>query len=169
MVSSIRGFAQELGSAHVVKSHVEKQRSQTIQRTAATDSEYEQLNNYYFGKQSLNRRPVISQPFNLEHRSGNVGGGTADEPSAQHLPTDSSKKRPVVAGLKKLTRVRPRKPKILLMKEEKDRFDAMRKIQHDTHNFKRYSALAMSIIACKFSFNVTYCCSEKTLIWELIH
>lgn len=55
----------------------------------------------------------------------------------------------MIKGMKMLRRVGTNKPKVLLMREEKDRFDAMRKIQQDTHKFKRYSALTMSVIACK--------------------
>ncbi|KIN08455.1 hypothetical protein OIDMADRAFT_110969 [Oidiodendron maius Zn] len=43
--------------------------------------------------------------------------------------------------------------RLLLLKEEKDRFDAMRDIQASTHKFKRYYALAMSILA----FGILWC------------
>ena len=48
-----------------------------------------------------------------------------------------------------LRRVGTMKPKMLLLKEEKDSFDAMREIQRSTSHFKRYSALSMSVIACE--------------------
>lgn len=46
-----------------------------------------------------------------------------------------------------------RREKLLLLKEEKDRFDAMREIQANTHKFERYWALAMSVIA----FTLLWC------------
>ncbi|KXL46569.1 MAG: hypothetical protein FE78DRAFT_145884, partial [Acidomyces sp. 'richmondensis'] len=46
-----------------------------------------------------------------------------------------------------------RTPKLILLREEKDRFEAMRHIQQDTSRFKRWYALAMSI----FSFGLLWC------------
>ena len=149
MVSSIRGFAQELGSTHVVKSHVEKQRTHTLQRTATTDLEYAELKAHALSKFRHKRPPQISEPLNLRKRTTNFDV----EKAIAQAPHESNRKRsklgPVTASLRVLKRVGPRQPKILLMRQEKDRFDAMRKIQYNTHKFKRYSALTMSLIACK--------------------
>ncbi|KAH6673592.1 hypothetical protein B0J14DRAFT_591121 [Halenospora varia] len=46
-----------------------------------------------------------------------------------------------------------RREKLLLLKEEKDRFDAMREIQANTHKFEKYWALTMSVIA----FTLLWC------------
>lgn len=54
--------------------------------------------------------------------------------------------------MKLIQRVGPQKPKLVLLQEEKDRFEAMRSIQRSTSNFKRYFALTMSVIACKSIF-----------------
>lgn len=40
-----------------------------------------------------------------------------------------------------------RRQKLLLLQEEKDRFEAMREIQDETRRFKEYSAMAMSLLA----------------------
>ncbi len=45
--------------------------------------------------------------------------------------------------------VRSRKPKLFILREEKDRFKAMRNIQYSTRRFKRYFSLSMSIFACE--------------------
>lgn len=149
MVSSIRGFAQELGSTHVVKSHVEKQRTHTLQRTATTDFEYEHLKAHALGKQHHKKATPISEPFDLTKRTVNFDVEKGIAPAPHQSRQKSSKIGPVTASLRALRRAGSRPPKILLMRQEKDRFDAMRKIQHDTHKFKRYSALTMSFIACK--------------------
>src|SRR5438046_10580151 len=52
-----------------------------------------------------------------------------------------------------LLHTRSRGAKLLLLKEEKDRFDAMRKIQAGTARFKRWWALMMSVIA----FGLLWC------------
>jgi len=46
-----------------------------------------------------------------------------------------------------------RRQKLILLKEEKDRFDAMREIQRTTNKFKQYYALSMSVIA----FGLLWC------------
>ena len=152
MVSSIHGFAQELGSVHVVKSHVEKKRTNTIQRTATTDSEFEQMRLHQWTKHHKDQHPSISGPYDPEKR--NVTFDTENDQGRNTHDTRARKPKtnPIKAGVKRLKRVRSKEPKILMMKEEKDRFDAMRKIQHNTHKFKRYSALTMSVIACKSRF-----------------
>lgn len=149
MVSSIRGFAQELGSTHVVKSHVEKQRTHTLQRTATTDFEYENLKALALAKLHRKKPVPISEPFDLTRRTVDFDVEKAVTPAPHESYQNISKVGPVTASLRVLRRVSTRQPKILLMKQEKDRFDAMRKIQYDTHKFKRYSALTMSFIACK--------------------
>lgn len=151
MVSSIRGFAQELGSTHVVKSHVEKQRSHTLRRTATTDFEFEELKAHGLAKIHHKKPAPISKPFNLEKRTVDFDVGKEIASDSSQTRQKPSKGGPVNASLRVLKRVGSRQPKIFLMKQEKDRFDAMRKIQYETHKFKRYYALTMSFIACKCS------------------
>jgi potassium channel subfamily K, other eukaryote len=47
----------------------------------------------------------------------------------------------------------PKKPKAIIMKEEKDRFDAMRHLQKEARQFKKWSALIISLIA----FGILWC------------
>lgn len=149
MVSSIRGFAQELGSTHVVRSHVEKQRTDTLQRTATTDFEYAELKARALSKFRHKRPSPTSEPLDLTKRNINFDVEKAIAQAPHESYRELSKVGPVTAGLRVLKRVGSRQPKILLMRQEKDRFDAMREIQYNTHKFKRYSALTMSLIACK--------------------
>ena len=154
MVSSIRNFARELGSSHVVKSHAEKQRSLTFKRTATTNEEFQELEERFLAKihhkkPPPNSAPPISPPFHPRKRTIDFDEEKGEVPPKREPRHKHSKNR-VATGMKALRRVGSRKPKILMMREEKDRFDAMRTIQQDTHKFKRYSALSMSIIACEF-------------------
>ena len=157
MVSSIRNFARELGSSHVIKSHAEKQRSHTLKRTATTQEEFRELEERLEEKLHRHRshnhnnnqhQHQISAPFNARKRTIEIDLEQGDVNVEQKLHHKTSK-NPMIKGMKMLRRVGTNKPKVLLMREEKDRFDAMRKIQQDTHKFKRYSALTMSVIACK--------------------
>lgn len=153
MVSSIRGFAQELGSTHVVKSHVEKQRTSTLQRTATTDFEYQELRAHALAKLHHSKPVPISEPLDLTKCTVNfdVEKAMASAPYKSHR--NNIKVGPVTASLRIMKSVGSRQPKILLMRQEKDRFEAMRGIQHNTHKFKRYSALTMSLIA----FGLLWC------------
>ena len=149
MVSSIRGFALELGSTHVVKWHVEKQRTNTVRRTATTDLEYEELKAMAKAKLHRKKPAPISEPLHPAKRTGDLDMERAIAPTPDDVHRRMFKVDPMTASLRVLKRVGSRQPKILLMRQEKDRFDAMRKIQDNTHKFKRYSALTMSLIACK--------------------
>ena len=159
MVSSIRNFAHELGSSHVVKSHAEKQRSLTFKRTATTNEEFHALEERFLAKIHHKKppssfRPPISPPFEPRKRTIDFDEEKGEMPPLRQ-PKYKHSENPVANGMKALRRVGSRKPKIIMMREEKDRFDAMRKIQQDTNKFKRYSALIMSVIACKFHLRHT--------------
>ena len=149
MVSSIRGFAQELGSTHVVKSHVEKQRTHTLRRTVTSELEYETLKAHALNQLRHKKLTPLPELFDTTNNTDNIDVEKAIAPAPHESHQRDSKAGPVTASLRMLKRVRSREPKILLMRQEKDRFDAMRKIQYNTHKFKRYSALTMSVIACK--------------------
>lgn len=149
MVSSIRKFAQEIGSSHVVKKHAERARSHTISHSATTEIEYEELLTRQKQKHKHEKKVSISAPFDLKPRTVafDVEKAVAEPLSTKPL------KRPTAllnGNMKRTNRVSSRKPKVLLLREERDRFDQMRAIQKNTHNFKRYSALTMSCIACKY-------------------
>ena len=57
-----------------------------------------------------------------------------------------------------------RKQKLILLREEKDRFDAMREIQRTTNRFKQYYALCMSVIA----FGLLWCVGA-VVFWVAEH
>jgi potassium channel subfamily K len=70
-----------------------------------------------------------------------LNGGT----TANTEPDDPSKR--MLGGRSR------RRERLILLREEKDRFDAMRDIQQNTNKFKRYYALSMSILA----FGILWC------------
>ncbi|KAF2768260.1 hypothetical protein EJ03DRAFT_383454 [Teratosphaeria nubilosa] len=152
MVSSITKFAAEIGTEKIIRRHVENARTRTIGRTVTSSMELEQRRGLQEGE-----RPVISAP---------IQALDAPRPTTIHIsdPRGETKgPRLVGTGLDTLKRVasyatqpakrRTRKPKLILLREEKDRFEAMRHIQHDTSRFKQWYALSMSIIA----FGILWC------------
>ena len=137
MVSSIQKFAQEISHQNIVKTHAEKRRVRTIDRSVTNTAELEQrqagVDNGGGHAQDGSWKPFThSVKFSTNHRAAHGHG-----------------KGPVRSGMAMLKRVRSRKPKLVLLQEEKDRFNAMRNIQRSTSSFKKYSALTMSVIACK--------------------
>jgi len=152
MVSSITKFATELGSEKVIRRHVENSRTKTLERTVTTELEMEQ-------RKALkpDERPVISAPFNPVDQSRPMTISIADD---KELIKGVNRSFTGLATLRRVTSIaskpsqrRSRQPKLLLLREEKDRFDAMRHIQHNTAKFKRWYALCASVTA----FGLLWC------------
>lgn len=158
MVSSISKFATELGSEKIIRRHVENSRARTIGRTVTTSLELERRR----GTIAEDIRPTISSPILRsetsihQRRTINFGDPALPAATNQPLPSAPSKAnvlRRVTSLVPGPTRRRTRTPRLLLLREEKDRFDAMRRIQRGTTRFKRWYALAMSITA----FGLLWC------------
>lgn len=148
MVSSIAKFAFELGSEKVIWRHVEKSRVRTIGRTVTTSLELEHRRGMLPGE-----RPVISAPI-LQSLADNEKED--HEGGADRIQFQTPTHRPMQL-IRRVTTMNPRRrskvPRLILLREEKDRFDAMRKIQRNTTKFKRWYALCMSVIA----FGLLWC------------
>ena len=161
MVSSIAGFARELSSENVVKRHVEKTRVRTMDRTVTTSLELERKK-VLLGED----RPTISAPYGAEDKSKERTIDFADDvedPKARGLrrtgTIDTIKRAGTWALLPQ--RRAPRKTKLLLLKEEKDRFEAMRHIQKSTSRFKNWYALLLSVTA----FGLLWC-GGGVVFWQ---
>lgn len=154
MVSSIHKFAQELGHDNIVKTHVEKRRVQTIGRSVTTSLELEQRRMEIAHYPEFKHRPKISAPFNAKAREVSFDEKTSKEP--KHAPKNIKRTGTIASGMRALKRVRSRRTKLLILREEKDRFTAMRDIQHSTKTFKNYYALTLSVIACKARFSFLF-------------
>ncbi|KAL8863831.1 MAG: hypothetical protein Q9174_007536 [Haloplaca sp. 1 TL-2023] len=128
MISSIQKFAQEISHDNIVKTHAEKRRVKTIDRSVSNTVE-------------------LRQKRIADHANGqnllSVPSASRKEHSRFRSP-HRRRRRNAGAASKLIQRVRSRGQKIILLQEEKDRFDAMRSIQESTSNFKKYSALTMS-------------------------
>ena len=171
MVSSIRKFAKEIGHDKVVKHHVERRRVNTLSRAVTTSFEAEQRSLSHKKKiKQQGARPSISAPFSptkrtiafepdLEKAEHIRDADGPDEPDPLRSPgslrtfkrsrTLTDKIMSPMSNSFKALQPGNRKPKILILREEKDRFEAMRNIQSATKKFKQYSALMMSVIACE--------------------
>lgn len=142
IVGSIRQFARDLGHDKIVKVHVEKRRQQTIERSVTSPMELSERRSK-MKSSTFDHLPMISASFKSKPRKRSFDEGEGVE--APHQPGRIRRSK----TLRALKRVGSREPKLLILREERDRFNAMRRIQRSTKSFKEYSALTMSIAACK--------------------
>lgn len=129
VISSIHNFATDIGASKVVQRHVEKTRLRTARRAVRTSVEFrsrETEDTAGPGGAGITNKPVTMKRFNA-------------------LATAMGNTVPLMRRMS--TFPRQRKPKLLLLREEKDRFEAMRSIQRSTARFKRWTALSLSLIA----------------------
>jgi potassium channel subfamily K len=128
IVSSLYKAVREIGAEKVVQKHVDRMRTKAQERTVTTSFElrhHEHSTHRHTDRQNL-KHPSISTPANLR----------------PYRTAISNSMRRVTTFPRTMVN---RQPKIILLKEEKDRFDAMRQIQKDTKNFKRWMALFWSV------------------------
>ena len=153
VVSSIRRFALELGHDKVIKHHVERRRVRTIGRSLTGSSELQERERQKKKMFHDGRRPIISAPVELQNRSVTFNNDNDKSDRPRSKQSDGTKQGPLQTGLKIFRRVGSRKPKMVVLHEEKDRFTAMRDIQQSTAKFKRWYALTLSVIA----FGLVWC------------
>ncbi|KAJ5690095.1 hypothetical protein N7462_004487 [Penicillium macrosclerotiorum] len=140
VVGSIHQFAREVHYDNVVRKHIEQKRQSTFQRSITLD----QLQSV---QPSLSRDKNVSTP----------------ELARQHSHASNHrhhKHQPIRSTINALAS--GRRPRLLVMREEKDRFDAMRAIQYDTMRFRRWNDLVISIIA----FGIVWTCGA-VVFWQL--
>lgn len=137
VVGSIHKFAREVHYDNVVRKHIEQKRQSTFQRSI----DLEEFKT--FQKKSRDGNEEITHPALTRQNS---------EPYRRHRPI-----RNTINAI-----ATNRRPRLLVMREEKDRFDAMRRIQHDTLRFRRWNDLIINIIA----FGVVWSCGA-VVFWRL--
>ena len=171
MVTSIHKFAGELSKDNVIKKHMENARVNTLSRAVTLTPEQQRRDDLEKQMaQSPGFRPTISSPitdFDPNDRQiqfvdveEKVQRDEGQEPAPSQFLNPKHHRGPIhrtfyfiATPVRSLTRVASRKPKALIMREEKDRFDAMRGIQSNAAQFKKWYALLMSAIA----FGILWC------------
>jgi potassium channel subfamily K len=102
---------------------------------------------------------VKGRTIKFHENKGHAGGGGrggAGRKSSHSFKKALSRDAKVQArslGSTAKARQSARNAKLVLLKEEKDRFEAMREIQSNTHKFEKYFALSMSV----FAFGILWC------------
>ncbi|KAL9111817.1 MAG: hypothetical protein Q9227_003876 [Pyrenula ochraceoflavens] len=163
MVSSIHRFAGELGHDKVVQQHVNRRRQMTLKRsiTITEDGDVEkQLQNGVVPTISSPSNPRKLGPRNrtIKFESSNASN-SPEHAGPGPLKRRSKTFRKTIKMVK--TPLRNRKPKVVVMREEKDRFNAMRDIQRASAKFKKWYALGFSVMA----FGILWCIGA-VVFWQ---
>ncbi|TVY83020.1 Outward-rectifier potassium channel [Lachnellula suecica] len=183
MINSIRKFAASMSKDNVIKKHQLHERERTFGRSVTSEKELRERLGLPPRRDSNARRPstgarkpstiaslktrrdsldryghfdvqgrTITFKERKSHTKGGRGGaGRANKPKAP-LSRDA-KLQERATGKSSQAKRANRREKLVLLKEEKDRFEAMREIQAHTHKFEQYFALSMSV----FAFGILWC------------
>ncbi|EDN93927.1 hypothetical protein SS1G_09794 [Sclerotinia sclerotiorum 1980 UF-70] len=188
MINSLRRFASGMSQDKIFKHHAMRQQQETFGRSVTNEKEIRDrlglpprsdtrrrsaVENSSGAPQSgLARRSSLDKygHFDVQgqtitfhqkkvHSYSGRGGAVR---SRNSLPLSRDAKLQKRAD-NKSPRVKhaKRREKLILLREEKDRFDAMREIQSNVRKFKQYYALSMSI----FAFSILWC-GGATVFWK---
>jgi potassium channel subfamily K len=156
VISSISKFAAEMSQDNVVRKHFERTRTRTLERTTTDPLEF-QRSQILRRLQKSNMIP-ISAPVNPRqmHRSMDIHHqhGTI---RTSRSSIGSGRRDSIIPPVRRRTNIREvvklRHTKVRLLREERERFDEMRRIQQSTQRFKKYWALSLSVLA----FAILWC------------
>ncbi|KAH3911770.1 hypothetical protein HBH56_128300 [Parastagonospora nodorum] len=150
IVSSLYKAVREIGEENVIQKHVDRMREKALERTVTNsfDLRHQEHNAHHLIRKRTRNFPKISKPADPRPLRTAMGNSVA------RATTFS---RSVVPDALKINR----KPKLMLLKEEKDRFDAMRQIQADSKKFRRWMALFWSVTV----FSILWC-AGAVVFWQ---
>lgn len=146
IVASLYRAARELGEDNIVQKDIKRRREQTLQLTVTNSQEYRHR------ERQLVRRGTFGRL--------KISGPSAPRPYRTAMG-DDSKQTSSYPRNRAVPLVINRKPRLLLLKEEKDRFDAMRRIQADSKKFRRWMALIWSVT----TFLILWCVGA-VVFWQ---
>jgi potassium channel subfamily K len=145
VISSIYKFMRQIGEENIIQKHVDRMRERTMERT-------------------------VSNSFDLRQREdtttvGPRRKGLSHESISAPLRARQITRTTVGSHARRAARPKPlhrRNPRVLLLREEKDRFEAMRRIQARGEKFRRWAALLFSVIA----FGILWCIGA-VVFWRI--
>ncbi|KAI9790205.1 MAG: Potassium channel [Piccolia ochrophora] len=149
MVGSINKFSTELSQDKVIKRHVEKQRVRTVDRSVSRSIDLPRENGVREDHSKISA-PLSPRERTIRIDERQTTGAPCTKGDGEH--ENKLVKRLTNSRVAKQTR-RARKPRLILLREEKDRFDCMREIQRRTRLFKKWYNLSISLTA----FGILWC------------
>ncbi|KAJ6071539.1 hypothetical protein N7499_009553 [Penicillium canescens] len=140
VVGSIHKFAREVHYENVIRKHIEQKRVSTFNRSVS------------FGELSASEGKIPIRGTEVTPPTPTRSKSKSSHHYHRHGPI-RNRINAIATG---------RRPRLLVMREEKDRFDAMRRIQYDTMRFRRWNNLIISIAA----FGIVWTCGA-IVFWQL--
>jgi potassium channel subfamily K len=180
MINSIRKFAASMSTEKVIRKHQLNERERTFSRSVTSEKELRDRlglppKNANLRRGSNARKPsmvtslrrtsleqygrfdVHGRTITFHEHKAPVGGGGRGGAGRSHKPkpplSRDAKLQLRAEGKSEHVRRAKKREKLIMLKEEKDRFNAMREIQANTSRFKQYYALGWSIVA----FGILWC------------
>lgn len=145
IVSSLYRAARELGEDHIVRKDIRRRREHALDMTVTNSEDYRHRQLQFVRRGTFERLKISgpSEPRPYRTAMGNNVQHASSFPLNIRVPTVN------------------RKPRLLLLKEEKDRFNAMRRIQADSKKFRKWMALIWSVT----TFLILWCVGA-VVFWQ---
>ncbi|QDS70861.1 hypothetical protein FKW77_005610 [Venturia effusa] len=161
VITSISKFASELSEDKIVRRHFDKQRNRTIERSITNSEELQRIASRRDARlTALGREVKISEPFNP--RQFDMARRDVQHLSSSDRSNSISILPPVRRRMFLPDALKRKEQTFLILNNEKDKFDAMRRIQHSTRRFRRWYSLSMSVLAFGILWGV-----GAVVFWQL--
>jgi potassium channel subfamily K, other eukaryote len=172
VISSIFRAIKEIGEQNIIHHHYDKIRSRTLGRTVTTSLELErkEIERELARERAMAKHAMKGSsrsPHTILHRQTTFDTLTFHKAMAGHSSRQSLSSRPAsimstASRSSSFTTAMKNKHHILILKEEKDRFNQMRTIQHTADVWKRWVRLGISITV----FGIFWCVGAA-VFWQL--
>lgn len=180
VINSIRKFSANISRDNVIKKHQRHERERTWSNTVTSEKELRsrlglpprrseestrphlyasggRLSFERYGHLDIQGRKVTFHEGNKgathKHEGKDAGKDAGNSFERAKAISQEAWLQAREAGNNKESRRQRKRAKLLLLREEKDRFDEMRRIQKNTNRFKQYYALSWSV----FAYGVLWC------------
>jgi potassium channel subfamily K, other eukaryote len=170
VISSIFKSIKDLGEQNVIRHHYEKIREKNLGRAAATSLELErkEIEKELARERALAKaasRASARSPQTMNQRQNTFESFQFRQSLSRTGTMNSSRPQSVKSGLTRtgsFTSALKKKDHILLLREEKDRFNEMRNVQKKSEVWKRWVRLSISISV----FGIFWCVGA-VVFWQL--
>ncbi|KAI1264222.1 hypothetical protein F5Y18DRAFT_428310 [Xylariaceae sp. FL1019] len=161
VISRLSRYMSNMSADKVIKGHQARVREQTIGRTVTNEEELRerlglpQKRKASIGQQITRRNTlnqhgkfkVVGNTVTFKERKAPPSNRKEPQQPQEHRPLAQTQRGTNLSVSEVVSRVRgDRRQRLLVLSEEKDRFNAMRDIQDETRRFKQYYTLFVALI-----------------------
>lgn len=172
MINSVWKFALGISEDNIIKAHQVRIRKQAVSHTVSNENELRERLGLPRPRSSLTRVPHLPLPSSWATRMVSLEQYGHFTVRGRTITFYDNRSRGPLARLGKhrqdaqnpVARHARRRERLILLKEEKDRFDEMREIQANTRRFKQYWALSISVVSFALLWcvgAVVFMCAER--------